>query len=76
MGIILILLIIFGLCFYGQNRYYEKKVQKIVKENMKKPEKKQELTKEEKEKREKIQKSFENLMNYDEKVAFKRRGDE
>ena len=43
---------------------------------MKKPEKKQELTKEEKEKREKIQKSFENLMNYDEKVAFKRRGDE
>lgn len=73
MGIILILLIIFGLCFYGQNRYYEKKVTKIVKENMKKPEKQ---TDEQKEKQEKIQKAFESLMGYDEKVAFKRRGDE
>lgn len=76
MGIILILLIIFGLCFYGQNRYYEKKVTKIMKENMKQPEKKQEISEEEKEKREKIQKAFESLMGYDEKVAFKRRGDE
>lgn len=76
MGIILILLIIFALCFYTQNRYYEKKVTEIMKDNMKQPKQKEKVTKEEKEKHEKIQKAFENLMGYDENIAFKRRGDE
>lgn len=76
MGIILILIILFALCFYGQNRYYEKKVTKIVQESMKQPEKKQEINEEEKEKQEKIQTAFKNLMGYDENVAFRKRGEE
>ena len=67
--IILLIILILLLSISLFLRFFDKKNEKII-DFEPKPNK---LTREEKEKRERLKKSFDNLMNYDEKTARRRK---
>lgn len=70
---IVLIVIVIGLYIleFIEKRKLQKKIDDLNKKNLKKEAPKPQLTEEEKQKQEKIQKSFNNLMEYDYDTALK-----